>query len=349
MGALDTFIALREYVKGKISAYDLELSDEQISDVRENKQNRGQSEVRVQFDDEKEFLEALGLSEDDVWFYQIINSPYSDYEFFDWYSAKEDFENGWGLFYMLNDENKEKLSTISRLILPIKVNFEDETYRHQLAEKMITNFKKETENIISDYQTERNYEMAGNARETINKEFSEYLEYIGIEEYNNGFNTTVANLIMLYLRENKIHLTIQELFKDLVESKSSMVPGGWHEDIYQFGNDENFDKESFNNYTSGQLDDILEKLEDIEDIEGVSIQDYVEMTDRITKKFEQDKFYNLPKDPKNTRFKVEGFEYPNMKVVVVLQKGMKQRKVNLSEDNFYNLLYQPSLFNLDEI
>lgn len=349
MAALDTFIALRDYVKGKISDYDLELSDELIDNVREDRQNRGQSEVQIQFDNEEEFLRGVGLSEDDAWFYRVVNSPYSDYEFFDWYSAKEDFENGWGLFYMLDEENKEKLATISRLILPMKVNFDDEKYRSQLAEKLMTNFKSETENIVSDYQTERNYEMSAGARETINKEFSEYLDYLGFEEYNDGFRTTVANLIMLYLKENKIHLNLDELIKDIVDSKSNMVPGGWHDDIYQFGDDERFDKESFNNYVSTQLDKILEKLEDTENLEGASVQDYLAMTDRVTKKFEQDRYYNLPKDPKHTRFKVEGFEFPNMKVVVILQKGLKQRKVKLSEDNFYNLLYQPTLFNLEEI
>lgn len=349
MAALDTFIALRDYVKGKINSYDLESSDELITDVRENRQNRGQSEVRAEFDREEDFLKAVGLNEDDAWFYRVINSPYSDYEFFDWYSAKEDFENGWGLFYLLSDENKEKLATISKLILPIKVNFDDEKYRNQLAEKLLANFKNETENIISDYQTERNYEMSGKARQVVNEEFSEYLEHLGFQAYNDGFKTTVANLIMLYLKENKIHLTLKELLEELVDNKSNMVPGGWHEDIYQFSDDEAFDKESFNNYTSRQLDDILEKLEDSEDIEGVTIQDYVAMTDRITKKFEQDRYYNLPKDPKHTRFKIEGFEFPNMKVVVILQKGMKQRKIKLSEDNFYNLLYQPTLFNLEEI
>jgi hypothetical protein len=74
------------------------------------------------------------------------------------------------------------------------------------------------------------------------------------------------------------------------------------------------------------------------------------MTQRILKKFKQDSYYNLPKDPKKeTRFKIEGFEYPEMKVVVYLQKGLKAKTLKLSEENFYNLLYQPTLFNLDEI
>jgi hypothetical protein len=74
------------------------------------------------------------------------------------------------------------------------------------------------------------------------------------------------------------------------------------------------------------------------------------MTARIEKKFKTGEWYFLPKDKtKQTRFKVEGFEFPNMKISVLLQKGLKQKIVSLSEQNFYNLLYQPSLFSLDEI
>lgn len=348
MAVLDTFIALRNYVRGKINAYELEEADELFSDVREDRQNRGQSKITVEFDSEEKFLETMGLSDDDNWFYRAINSPYSDYEFMDWYSAKEDFENGWGLYYVLNDENKEKLEQISRIILPIKFDLDSEQFRNQLSEKLLTNFRSETEDIISDFQTERNYEARANARDSVNKEFDDFLDQLGFESYGDGFRTTVANLMMLYLKENKIHLSLEDLIDDIVRNVTS--PGGWAEDTYQYMNDDNFDRDSFNNYTSKKLDDILEKLEDGGTDEGVTVQDFTAMTDRITKKFEQDRYYNLPKDAKKeTRFKIEGFEYPGMKVVVILQKGFKQKKVKLSEDNFYNLLYQPTLFNLDEI
>lgn len=349
MAILDTFIALRNYVKGKIDRFDLESSDEMISEVRENSQNRGQSTVIVEYQNEEEFLSAMGLGDDDNWFYRGINSPYSDYEFYDWYSAKEDFENGWGGIYSdLDDENKEKLIQISKVILPMKPDFDNEKFRNRLSEKLLTNFREETEYIISDYQTERNYEAMGNARKLINDDFNDYLDRFGFVPYNDGFKTSVANLIMLYLKENKIHLSLKDLIDD-VTNKSS-APGGWAEDPYQFMTGEGFDKESFNNYTSRKLDDILEKIVDVGDSDSPTIQDFTEMTDRITKKFEQDKYYNLPKDSKKeTRFKIEEFEYPAMKVVVILQKGFKQRMIKLSEDNFYNLLYQPTLFNLDEI
>jgi hypothetical protein len=151
---------------------------------------------------------------------------------------------------------------------------------------------------------------------------------------------------MLYLKENKIHLTLEELLGSIVEIDNP--PGGWSEDSYQFIDYQNFDKEMFNSYTSGKLDDILEKLSDMADSEGFSVKDFIGMTDRITKKFEIGKYYNLPKDPKkDVRFKIEGFEFP--KVIITLQKNLRQKTLSLTEDNFYNLLYQPTLFNLEEI
>lgn len=347
MASLDTFIALRNYVKGKINQYDLEDSDDLIHNVRKRSQKAGDDEIIVVFENEREFLESIGISEDDVWFYRVINSPYQDYDMIDYYSVKEDFENGWGLYYALDDENQEKLATISKMILPMKVNFDDEKFRNNLSEKLLLNFKDETENILSDFQIEKNREMINSAREEMDNELNDYLNKIGLDRFNDdGFKITVADLITLYVKENAIHLSLKDLIKKITKDLS--VPGGWSDNAYEYQDVSKFDKESFNNYTSSMLDKILEKLEDSE--EGVTVQDYTEMTQRITKKFEQDKYYNLPKDPKKeTRFKIEGFLYPAMKVVISLQKGLKNRKLKLSEDNFNYLLYQPTLFNLDEI
>lgn len=347
MAALDTFIGLRNYVKGKISDYELEESDDLISSVSE-RQNRGQSEVSVEFDSEEDFLRAIGIHDDDIWFYRVINSSYSDYEFIDWYTAKDDFENGYGVYYELDDDNIEKLSKISKMILPMKVDFGDINFKTKLSEKLLTNFKSEIEDIIGDYHYRRNNDASDSAREITRKELSNYISELGFKLYEDGFTTTVGNLIMLYLKENKIHLTLKELLGSIVET--SNPPSGWSEDPYEFLNYGDFDKGSFNSYTSRRLDYILEKLEDVADSEGFSVKDFTEMTGRITKKFEIGRYYNLPKDPKkDVRFKVEGFDFPNFKIVVTLQKGFKQKKLSLTEDNFYNLLYQPTLFNLEEI
>ena len=348
MALLDTFLALRNYAKGKINKYDLEDSDELITRVNENNSNKGLSEVYIEFDNEDQLLESLGLSEDDRWFYRVITSPYSDYEFIDWYSVKEDFENGYGLYYHLNDENKEKLAEISKFIVPMKVDWGNEKFTHSLSEKLLTNFKDDIEDILSDYQLERNREMLTVSETEVTKELNEYLEDFGFVMRGDAIVTTVGNLVGLYIKENAIHLSLKELFERIFEETSSNI-GGWNDRQYDFEDDKVFDTESFNSYTSKKLDDILEKIGDGVE-EGATMQDYTEMTDRVSKKFKQGEWYFLPKDKKKeVRFNVVGFEYPSMKVVVELSKGFKKRKIKLSEDNFYNLLYQPTLFNLEEI
>jgi hypothetical protein len=151
------------------------------------------------------------------------------------------------------------------------------------------------------------------------------------------------------MEHNAIHLSLRDLLEK-VYSESSDAPGGWSNDWYNYTDDDEFDKISFNQYANGQLNQMLETIEEEGEEEGVEFEDFVALTDRITKKFNQGEYYFLPKDPKKeTRFKIDGFEYPSMKITVTLQKGLKQTTVKLSEENFYHLLFQPSLFNLDAI
>jgi hypothetical protein len=56
----------------------------------------------------------------------------------------------------------------------------------------------------------------------------------------------------------------------------------------------------------------------------------------------------MPKN-KDVDFKIEGYEMNPTKIMVKLRKGMKMRGLKLTEENFYHLLYQPTLFNLEEI
>jgi hypothetical protein len=148
--------------------------------------------------------------------------------------------------------------------------------------------------------------------------------------------------------ENAIHIPLKQLLEKVFESDKQYF--GWNDDIYEYANDDDFDSVSFNKYAGRILDSILDRIVDAGEELGVDINDFTSMTARIEKKFKTGEWYILPKDTtKQTRFKVVGFEFPNMKISVLLQKGLKQKIVSLSEQNFYNLLYQPSLFSLDEI
>jgi len=300
----------------------------------------------VDFNDDK-FWGRVGLNDDDVWFMNAINSPYSDYEFIDSYSIKEDFRNGYSIFHELNEDNIEKLKQISRYIFPMKFDLENDEFKSGLSEKLLSSFKNETQDILDDYQSEKNREMTQVAQESIEKELTNYFNDFGFTYVaGDEFTTTVANLVMWYIKENMVHVPIAELLPKIFQTNKIDV-GGWLDNSYEYQDSEKFDSDSFNNYVGRKLDDIIEKIEDGYD-DNANIQEYIDMVDRLSRKFQLNKWFNLPKK-REVRFAIENFEMNPNKVVVRLQKDLKQRTLKLSEENFYHLLYQPTLFNLEEI
>ena len=347
MASFDTFMALRDFVKGKISKYELEDSDPNIYGVREDKTSLGQSIIRIEFKTDDQFWKAVDLHEDDVWFMRMIFSYYSDYEFMDSYSIDDDFRNGYIIFQELNEDNIEKLKRISRYIFGKKFDLESEDFKSELAEKLLITFKKQTEDIVSEYQSEKNNEMRQVAQIRVKKDLNDYFNEFGLTYVpDDVLTTTVANLMMWYIRTNSLHLPIEKVLPEIFKTNKSSL-GGWEENYYEFQDSEYFDETSFNNYTSRKLDEIIEKIEDGAD-DDFNARDYVDMVDRISKKIEIGRWYDLPKN-KKVRFKIENFEMNPNKIVVKLSKDLKQRTLKLSEENFYHLLYQPTLFNLEEI
>jgi len=346
MASYDTFMALKDYSRGKIQKWELVDSDPDIYHVGEDRSNRGQSTIKLGFNDDK-FWGRVGLNDDDVWFMNAINSPYSDYEFIDSYSIKEDFRNGYSIFHELNEDNIEKLQRISRYIFPKKFDLENDEFKSGLSEKLLSSFKNETQDILDDYQSEKNREMTQVAQESIEKELTNYFNDFGFTYVaDDEFKTTVANLVMWYIKENMVHVPIAELLPKIFQTNKIDV-GGWLDNSYEYQDPEKFDSDSFNNYVGRKLDDIIEKIEDGYD-DDANIQEYIDMVDRLSKKFQLNKWFNLPKK-REVRFAIENFEMNPNKVVVRLQKDLKQRTLKLSEENFYHLLYQPTLFNLEEI
>jgi hypothetical protein len=346
MASYDTFMALKDYSRGKIQKWELVDSDPDIYHVGEDRSNRGQSTIKLGFNDDK-FWGRVGLNDDDVWFMNAINSPYSDYEFIDSYSIKEDFRNGYSIFHELNEDNIEKLKQISRYIFPMKFDLENDEFKSGLSEKLLSSFKNETQDILDDYQSEKNREMTQVAQESIEKELTNYFNDFGFTYVaGDEFTTTVANLVMWYIKENMVHVPIAELLPKIFQTNKIDV-GGWLDNSYEYQDSEKFDSDSFNNYVGRKLDDIIEKIEDGYD-DNANIQEYIDMVDRLSRKFQLNKWFNLPKK-REVRFAIENFEMNPNKVVVRLQKDLKQRTLKLSEENFYHLLYQPTLFNLEEI
>jgi len=345
---VEIFAALRNYAKGKIDAHQLMDADKLFDSIKEDYRNPAESIIRIDFNNKEDLLKTLGLADEDIYFYFDVTSPYNSYEFIDSYSAQEEFGDGYGFYNYLDEENMITLSQIARAILPKKVDFGDAESLKELSAVLLQNFKREIENIIDEYASEKNYQMNREAYKVVEKELKDYTDSLGFEVTDTGLRISVGQLIHLYLMENAIHIPLKKLLEKVFESDKQYF--GWSDDIYEYANDNDFDSVRFNKYAGQILDNIIDRIVDAGEEEGVDINDFLAMTARIEKKFETGKYYFLPKDKtKETRFKVEGFEFPNMKISVGLQKGLTEKTVSLSEQNFYNLLYQPSLFSLDEI
>jgi hypothetical protein len=344
IGVGDFIKNLKEYSRGKIDVYELRESDSSISRVKQYIPP-GQSEIVIEYGDDNEFLSQLDLDDDDIWFLNVMTSSYSDYEFMDIYTVQEDFKNGYIFSYELDEENRETFKKIAEIVYPDKeYDIEDEDYRIELNNRLIDTFPNEIDWILSDYHSEKNSEMYSVAKEEVIDEFNSVLENSGLEIYSSydSIVTTVANLLSWSARLGIYKTDAKSLVNQILEVTNTGRIGGWMESQYEYQNPEYFDSASFNRTVSRKFDEILEKINEDEDI-----SEFLELRNRIIKKFKLQTWYGLPKD-ETIRFSIQGFDKDENKIIVITNKknGNQIKKLSLSEENFYNLLYQPELFDL---
>jgi hypothetical protein len=344
-------LALRNFVKGKITYNDLFEMDESIDDIRV-RTPRGQSLITIKLGDKDYFLEAINLSPDDMWFRDMVMSSYSTYEFNDAYTIEEDFKEGYLFEYLLNDENRDTLKVIASSLLPNKkINFESEEYNKELHKILLDAFPAQIENILSDYQIEKDYEMNAVAKQAIKSEFDDKLEEIGVELAgdNNEVTMSIADLFSEALQLNLFNESAQEMVIEIISNKLGSNIGGWLDNSYEYQDSSKFDKESFNREVARQFEKIIEILEEESDTE-YTIKDYLDFRNRVESKFKIRTWYETPKD-KEIIFSINGFEPSSMKVMLTVKdRGTELfKEIKMDEEQFIQFLHQPSLFKLEDM
>lgn len=348
--ASELFYTLRNYVKGKADRYDIEHSDSSVDSVYE-RDPRGETLISFKFNDDGGFLKFLGLSEDDMFFARHIMNRYSQYGFRSEDFVRDDFLEGFIVFDDFDSENREKIIKILKIIKP-EINWEnfdgsDNNLNKDAIKILNTHFGDLMDRIVDDWHQEMENSSEEIAREVVQSEINSVLKNLKFEPTNNIFKVeiTVDNLINLYLRNGIVWLSFTKLFKDTIKrfediSDQYILIGGWSDNQSDFWGDDNFDKEGFNFYVEQILDKILSQIEGGEDF-----QKFLQFYEQVTKKFKPNVTYELPKK-KGVTFTIKNFDKENLKVEIVLRKNLKNitRKVNL--ENFYNLLYQPELFDI---
>jgi uncharacterized protein YxeA len=346
---MTTLMGFKNFFRGRIDKNDLYGIDDTIYEIYQ-KEPLGQSIITINFEDEKELFQELDLDEQDVWFLRIVNG-YQGYEFMDSYQVEQDFKEGYGIYYDLNEENIETLKGIATTIIPNKeFNLEDDGYKSELSNMLIDLFPNEMDYIFGDFSAEKDHEMNAVAKEVIQDEFEKPLEESGINlNYDmDEVEITLADLYMGGLQSNMFLSNAKEMVVAIMKKALGDNVGGWYENSYEFQDDSKFDSKSFNDYVATQFEKIIEKLEERSD-EFFTIRDFVEFRNRIVSKYKLKTWYKTPKD-ENIMFIIQEFVPNKMTVKLnIKERGVNSIKsVDLDEEQFNNFLHQNSLFSLED-
>ena len=340
MATSQLFQNLRKYTKGQIETGELYSSDSNLYDIRPNT-TKGLTKLIFDFKDNDQFFRFLNIGDDDAWFANVVTHPYGEgYNFQDSSMTDEDFKQGYNVFYDFNEENIETFKRVIKIIDPgfDYSDFPDEESNKRAANILLKLFEKETNRLVDNWSMEKEIAANTSARDVVESEIDKALEEKGFKLHDkfDAVSIDVGHLIMLYVQNGKIWLNFRDLFKTAFEDTDI---GGWSNDTWEYFSNADLDSESFNRDVWNYLNKLEDTLEDSE-----SLQDYIAMIDRITAKFKPGVWYNLPKLT-GVQFAIRDFDKDTMKIVVALRYELKSMQRKVSEENFYNLLYQPELFD----
>lgn len=344
MGRFESFVALRDFLQGKINEYQLAEVDPKIDRVN-RKSDLGSSLLYYDFGDDDTFYKTIGVSDDDIYAINTIGNSYGN-NYYSEESSHEDFNNGYGLWDDVYSENMDKFQLISQYIMKEPFESTDVSFLGRFAETLYKVFPRETRSFIMDYAYERDVAMKHAGEQIITDDLKEYFGGLGIQHVSSGeIAIPVQKLFDKFLDLGSPQYSIRKVLIELFKDHDSDL-GGWNDAIWESDWEPEFDKDSFNQMLEKELDSIIEKLEDDES----KAKDYVDMIQRVTLKHPQGYWKLLPKDrTKTVEYKVKGFDYKTQKIIVQLRKELKQKEYQMTEENFNNLLYQPELFNIGEL
>lgn len=317
----------------------LERLDNLIYSYKFNSSSPGKSLIRLDFNDE-DYWGLFDLTDDDIWFASNIYSYYSGFEIESYDTSKNDWDEGY-LIKEFSDENLSKVSDILKLISPEIYKLRNDDEYHRASKILSTMFERQVDNIISEYNTEKNNCLSRSAQDMIESESCNVFQTYGIFSKNcyNKYFTTVSILLAIYSMVKDTSLSIYDVLKYVGHNFLS-VDGGWYEFMYDLSCDD-FDKDSFNRNVEYQLEKMMDMLLDDEDY--VDLKTFMESVIPILDKYDINVWYDTPKDRKIS-FKISEIDTEKQVIVVEVSKNREIESRSYSADDFNLLLYHPELF-----
>ena len=336
----DILTYLLRFARDEIRSWELEDADPFIKEVL-TKYPRGASYVTFNFGSDTAVLNLLNIDDEDYHYINGISSSYG-FEHADNYTIHSDLKAGYAqLFYYFNTENQNLLKQISSLLVPnLEFDLNDEEFVKEFYQVLNDQYTGELDEMVDIYVSEVNTNVQEKMKERINEDFEEIFDGTGF--YFNGdlenIYTTVGNLVYK-IRELDYEGGLKDLVQDILRDRGSNI-GPYHE--YSYNYEGIYDQKYFQDSINTELEKIWEDLSEDE-----NIQEYLKIRERIKSKFPINQWIPIPKD-NTAKMKIVGFEDEFIKVAITSNRGkFRTFQKKLSEENFYNLLYQLELFDLN--
>lgn len=329
------YMQLHMFKQGLIDAGN--IKDDLIFQFRDN------GIIVLRFDNDSEYFELFGFDKYTVRHLSSLFSSYGGgYEYFDSYTAAEDWREGY-LYNYFSDENKELFEEIKQYLSP-ELNLDENNDLISFCKLLDDTFNNRVDVITGDYTAEMDSAIENTLKDAVREDLCDIFMTDGF--YQTGgvcfykYYTTVENLIKLYDRINDKTLDIKGLLTKLGEEKG--VERNDYNDWYEYHYQDKFDDVSFNRTVRWNLEKIKDDL--FESDKFKDIEEFKKIRETLSK-FTFNKWYDLPKD-KNRMFKIIGVDPETNHIIYEykLKNTMDFQKGNSDLKNFNLFLFQPELF-----
>jgi hypothetical protein len=206
------YMQLHMFNQGALSA--VHIKDDMIFDLRDN------GIMVLKFEDDEEYFKLFGFDKYQVTDLARIFSYYGGIEWFDSYTAANDWAEGY-LYNYFNDENKEMFEEIKQYLSP-ELDLGDSNQLTQFCKFMDETFHNRIDTIIGDYTGEMDNAIENTMKEAVRKDLCNIFMGDGIYQAGDNcfykYYTTVDTLIKIYDRFDDKSSDIYEILKKLGES-----------------------------------------------------------------------------------------------------------------------------------
>jgi len=271
--------ALKDFTEDLVTANFVRYEDDEdiLRITRVNEKNLGKSLIYLTFDTE-DYVDLFTRNNDETNNGYLIRVAfqggyYGGNVFVDDYSMDYDWDEGYLLHYF-NNENLDRVKQIVKILRP-SLSVENLTEHNdkiiEICKWLKNDFSNEIDSIIYDYSSEYDEALVKGLRQYVTSKLCNALLPLNIFEKKctNLYMTTVSILLNTWDKSGEDKdAKLSDMLKTSIDQLGIQFDEDLYEDYYAYFDSQNYDDESFNRSVTWNLDKIMEKIEDSDNIDS---------------------------------------------------------------------------------